>query len=246
MSDPHLAEYFDFLRFPSVSTDPERAGDVAACATWLERKLTSLGLETRVVPTAGHPIVLAKNVHQPGRRTVMIYGHYDVQPVDPVELWTSPPFEPRIENEIVYARGSADNKGQIFAHVLGLEEALREKGELPVNLVLLIEGEEEVGSAHLEEFLLAHREELRCDVIAISDTGMIARGTPTFTYGLRGIGALELNVTGPASDLHSGIYGGAVANPATAVARLVASLHDAHGHVAVPGFYDDVAPVADW
>jgi len=142
--------------------------------------------------------------------------------------------------------GAADNKGQIFAHVLGIEETLREKGKLPINLVLLIEGEEEVGSAHLEEFLLAHRDELRCDVIAISDTGMIAKGTPTFTYGLRGIGALELKVTGPASDLHSGIYGGAVANPAAAVARLVASLHDAHGRVAVPGFYDDVAPVADW
>ena len=236
MPDPRLAEYLEFLRFPSISTDPERKGDVAACAQWLERKLTGMGLETRVVPTAGHPIVLAKNKHQPGRRTVMIYGHYDVQPVDPVELWTSPPFEPRIENEIVFARGAADNKGQIFAHVLGIGETLREKGELPLNLVLLIEGEEEVGSAHLEEFLRAHRDELRCDVIAISDTGMIAKGVPTFTYGLRGIGALELKVTGPASDLHSGIYGGAVANPATAVARLVASLHDAHGHVAVPGF----------
>ncbi len=246
MSDPRLAEYLEFLRFPSISTDPQRKSDVAACAGWLERKLTGMGLVTRVVPTAGHPIVLAKNRHQPGRRTVMIYGHYDVQPVDPVELWTSPPFEPRIEKEIVFARGAADNKGQIFAHILGLEEALREKGELPINLVLLIEGEEEVGSAHLEEFLLAHREDLRCDVIAISDTGMIAKGYPTFTYGLRGIGALELKVTGPASDLHSGIYGGAVANPATAVARLVASLHDTQGRVAVPGFYDDVAPLADW
>ncbi|TCO94879.1 acetylornithine deacetylase/succinyl-diaminopimelate desuccinylase-like protein [Chthoniobacter flavus] len=246
MSDPRLAEYLQFLRFPSISTDPERKGDVAACAAWLERKLTGMGLETRVVSTAGHPIVLAKNAHQPGRRTVMIYGHYDVQPVDPVELWTSPPFEPRIENDVVFARGAADNKGQIFAHVLGLEETLKEKGELPVNLVLLIEGEEEVGSAHLEEFLLAHREDLRCDVIAISDTGMIAKGYPTFTYGLRGIGALELKVTGPGSDLHSGIYGGAVANPATAVARLVASLHDENGHVAVPGFYDDVAPLQDW
>ena len=246
MSDPRLAEYLQFLRFPSISTDPERKGDVAACAAWLERKLTGMGLQTRVVPTAGHPIVLAKNVHKPGRRTVMIYGHYDVQPVDPVDLWISPPFEPRIENDIVFARGAADNKGQIFAHVLGLEETLKEKGELPVNLVLLIEGEEEVGSAHLEEFLLAHREELQCDVIAISDTGMIAKGYPTFTYGLRGIGAMELNVTGPESDLHSGIYGGAVANPATAVARLVASLHDENGHVAVPGFYDDVAPLQDW
>ena len=246
MPDPRLAEYLQFLRFPSISTDPERKGDVAACAGWLEKKLTGMGLETKVVPTEGHPIVLAKNQHVAGRRTVMIYGHYDVQPVDPVELWTTPPFEPRIENDVVFARVAADNKGQIFAHVLGLEETLREKGELPINLVLLIEGEEEVGSAHLEEFLLAHREELKCDVIAISDTGMIAKGYPTFTYGLRGIGALELKVTGPGSDLHSGIYGGAVANPATAVARIVASLHDENGHVAVPGFYDDVAPLQDW
>src|SRR6202012_3399404 len=134
MSDPRLDEYFELLRFPSISTDPERAGDVKACAHWLERKLTGMGLATRVVPTAGHPIVLAKNEHKPGRRTVMIYGHYDVQPVDPVELWTSPPFEPRVEKGIVFARGAADNKGQIFAHVLGIEEALREKGELPVNL----------------------------------------------------------------------------------------------------------------
>jgi acetylornithine deacetylase/succinyl-diaminopimelate desuccinylase-like protein len=246
MSDPRVAEYFEFLRFPSISTDPERKGDVAACAAWLERKLTGMGLQTRVIPTGGHPIVLAKNVHRPGRRTVMIYGHYDVQPVDPVELWASPPFEPRIEDGIVFARGAADNKGQIFAHIKGIEETLREKGDLPVNLVLLVEGEEEVGSAHLEEFLLAHREDLQCDVIAISDTGMIAPGVPTFTYGLRGIGALELKVTGPRGDLHSGIYGGVVANPATSVARLVASLHDDEGRVAVPGFYDDVAPIAEW
>jgi acetylornithine deacetylase/succinyl-diaminopimelate desuccinylase-like protein len=246
MSDPRLAEYFEFLRFPSISTDPERVKDVAACAAWLERKLTGMGLETQVVPTAGHSIVLAKNRHVPGRRTVMIYGHYDVQPVDPVDLWTSPPFEPRVEGGIAFARGAADNKGQIFAHVLGVEEALREKGELPVNLIFLIEGEEEVGSAHLEEFLHTHRQELKCDVIAISDTGMIAPGVPTFTYGLRGIGALELKVRGARSDLHSGIYGGAVANPATAVARLVASLHDERGRVAVPGFYDDVAPLQDW
>jgi acetylornithine deacetylase/succinyl-diaminopimelate desuccinylase-like protein len=246
MTDVRVAEYFQFLSFPSISTDPERAGDVARCGNWLADKLRGMGLAVEVHPTAGHPIVVARNEHRPGRRTVMIYGHYDVQPVDPLELWESPPFEPRLENGIVFARGSTDNKGQIFAHILGLEETLREKGELPVNLIVLVEGEEEIGSAHLEEFLLAHREELRCDVIAISDTGMIAPGVPTFTYGLRGIGALEIKVTGPATDLHSGIYGGAVANPAAAVARLVASLHDADGRVAVPGFYDDVAPLEAW
>ena len=246
MNDPRVAEYLRFLRFPSVSTDPERAGDVAECAAWLVEKLTSIGLTAQIHPTARHPIVVARNEHRPGRRTIMIYGHYDVQPVDPVELWESPPFEPRITDGVVYARGSTDNKGQIFAHILGIEETLREKGELPVNLILLIEGEEEIGSAHLEEFLQTHREELACEVIAISDTGMIAPGVPTFTYGLRGIGALELKVTGPSTDLHSGIYGGAVANPATAVARLVASLHDAEGRVAVPGFYDDVKPLESW
>jgi len=246
MTDVRVAEYLHFLSFPSVSTDPERAGDVARCATWLAEKLRAIGLSAELHPTARHPIVLARNEHRPGRRTVMIYGHYDVQPVDPLELWESPPFEPRIKDGIVFARGSTDNKGQIFAHILGLEETLREKGELPVNLIVLVEGEEEIGSAHLEEFLESHREELRCEVIAISDTGMIAPGVPTLTYGLRGIGALEIKVTGPATDLHSGIYGGAVANPAAAVARLVASLHEADGRVAVPGFYDDVAPLETW
>jgi len=246
MTDPRVEEYFQFLRFPSVSTDPERAGDVANCAAWVAAKLNRIGLKAEIHPTARHPIVVARNEHRPGRRTVMIYGHYDVQPVDPVELWDSPPFDPQLKDGIVFARGSTDNKGQIYAHILGIEETLREKGELPVNLIVLVEGEEEIGSAHLEDFLQTHQEELRCDVIAISDTGMIAPGVPTFTYGLRGIGALEIKVTGPSTDLHSGIYGGAVANPAAAVARLVASLHDTNGHVAVPGFYDDVAPLESW
>ena len=245
----HTAEVetlLEFLRFPSISTDPAHRADVARCAEWLTARLTASGLIATLHPTAGHPIVIARNAHRPGRRTVMIYGHYDVQPVDPLDLWDSPPFEPRIEDGVVFARGSTDNKGQILAHILGIAATLREKGDLPVNLLVLVEGEEEVGSAHLEEFLTAHRDELRCDLIAISDTGMIAPGAPTFTYGLRGIGAMELKVTGPATDLHSGIYGGAVANPATAVARLVASLHHADGRVAVPGFYDGVAPLETW
>ena len=246
MNQRQLDEYLAYLRFPSVSTDPERKADVAACADWIVAKLRSIGLTTTLHPTAGHPIVVAKNMHRAGRRTVMIYGHYDVQPVDPVELWESPPFEPRIANEYVFARGSADNKGQHFAHVLGVEETLREKGELPVNLIFLIEGEEEIGSEHLEEFLKTHREELACDIIAISDTGMVGLGIPTFTYGLRGIAAMELKVVGPASDLHSGIYGGAVMNPATALARLLATLHDAEGRVAVPGFYEGIPPLETW
>lgn len=246
MNSAHLDDLFAFIRFPSISTLPERAGDVAACAQWLGAKLNALGLQAEIHATGGHPIVVARNQHVAGRRTVMIYGHYDVQPVDPLAEWTSPPFEPVVRDGVIYARGSTDNKGQILAHVLGVGETLREKGDVPVNLIFLIEGEEEVGSKHLETFLAAHREELKCDIIAISDTGMIARDTPTFTYGLRGVAAMEVRLHGPATDLHSGIYGGAVANPLTALARLVATLHDADGRVAVAGFYDDVAPLQQW
>lgn len=246
MNQRQLEEYFAFLRFPSISTDPERKGDVAGCAQWLAAKLRAMGLATQVHETAGHPIVVARNAHQAGRRTVMIYGHYDVQPVDPVELWDAPPFSPQIVEGHVVARGAADNKGQHFAHVLGVEETLAEAGELPVNLIFLIEGEEEIGSEHLEEFLESRKEELKCDLIAISDTGMVAKGVPTFTYGLRGIAAMEIKVTGPAGDLHSGIYGGAVMNPATALARLLASLHTDDGSVAVPGFYEGIPPLEKW
>jgi len=246
MTQAHLEDLFAFISFPSISTLPERKENVAACAAWVDKKLRSLGLESKVHPTAGHPIVVAKNQHVSGRRTVMIYGHYDVQPVDPVEEWTTPPFEPTVRDGVLYARGSTDNKGQILAHILGVGETLKEKGELPVNLIFLVEGEEEIGSKHLEAFLTAHREELRCDLIAISDTGMVARQTPTFTYGLRGIAAMEVRVHGPSTDLHSGIFGGAVMNPATALARLIATLHDADGHIAVAGLYDDVAPLEQW
>lgn len=246
MNQQHLDDLFSFIRFPSVSTEPAHKGDVARCGEWLAGKLRGLGLKTEVHATGGHPIVVARNEHRPGRRTVMIYGHYDVQPVEPLGEWTSPPFEPVVRNGVIFARGSTDNKGQILAHVLGVGETLREKGELPVNLIFLIEGEEEVGSKHLSAFLESHKDELRCDLIAISDTGMIAAGTPTFTYGLRGITAMEVRVHGPSIDLHSGIYGGTVMNPATALARLIATLHDASGHVAVPGFYDEVEPLQDW
>jgi acetylornithine deacetylase/succinyl-diaminopimelate desuccinylase-like protein len=257
MHPPQLERLLEFLRFPSVSTDPSRKEAVADCARWLAAELRVIGLAADVHPTDGHPVVLARNVHRPGRPTVMIYGHYDVQPVDepplapgerpdPNRNWLTPPFDPQIKDGIIYARGSTDNKGQIFAHIVGLGETLAQHGDLPVNLILLVEGEEEVGSEHLEPFLQAHRDELRCDIIAVSDTGMVAPRTPTFTYGLRGIAALEVEVTGPASDLHSGIFGGAVMNPATAVGRLIASLHEESGRVAVPGFYDGVQPLQDW
>lgn len=246
MNQAHLDDLFAFIRFPSISTLPERKGDVAKCAEWLAAKLDAAGLKAEVHPTAGNPIVIARNEHIAGRKTVMIYGHYDVQPVDPESEWTSPPFEPVIRDGVIYARGSTDNKGQILAHILGVGETLREKGDVPVNLIFLVEGEEEVGSKHLEAFLVANREALKCDIIAISDTGMIARHTPTFTYGLRGVAAMEVRAHGPSTDLHSGIYGGAVMNPATAIARLIATLHDAEGRVAVAGFYDGVEPLQQW
>lgn len=237
---------FDFLRFPSVSTDPARRGDVAACAEWLRGLLAGFGLKAELHPTSGHPVVVARNEHKAGRRTVMIYGHYDVQPEDPVAEWKSAPFEPVVRNGVIYARGATDNKGQILAHILGVAEAMKAAGDLPVNLIFVIEGEEEIGSTHLESFLAAHRDALRCDVIAVSDTGMVAPGTPTFTYGLRGIATMEVRVHGPRTDLHSGIFGGAVANPLTALSRMLATLHHDDGRVAVNGFYDAVQPLADW
>ncbi|MBT8036034.1 MAG: dipeptidase [Verrucomicrobiae bacterium] len=241
-----LNDLFDFLRFPSISTDSNHVSDVRHCADWLIQKLSGMGLDTELHETARHPIVIARNTHQADKKTCLIYGHYDVQPVDPVELWDSPPFEPEIRDGKIWGRGATDNKGQMLAHILGVEETLKEKGELPVNLIFLFEGEEEIGSPNLVPFLEKHKADLACDVIAVSDTGMVAKGVPTMGYGLRGITCCEVTVKGPSGDLHSGLYGGAVANPATAVARLVASLHDANGHIAIDGFYDDVRPLEDW
>jgi acetylornithine deacetylase/succinyl-diaminopimelate desuccinylase-like protein len=246
MRDNYLEEYFTFLRFPSVSTDQKYADKVRDCASWVSQKLEKIGLESKVVPTKGHPIVWARNKHRSGRPTVLLYGHYDVQPPDPLELWESPPFEPVLKNGYVFARGATDNKGQIFAHILGLQETIEKNKDLPVNLNVVIEGEEEVGSQNLGKFLTDNKDALKCDVVLVSDTGMIAPKTPTISYGLRGVTALEIKVTGPKMDLHSGIFGGAVANPATALARMLGTLHDADGHIAVAGFYDDVVPLQDW
>lgn len=209
-------------------------------------KLRGMGLSVALHETPRHPVVVARNAHVAGRRTVMIYGHYDVQPVDPLELWTSDPFQPEIRDGRIWARGATDNKGQMLAHVLGVEKILKEQGELPLNLIFLFEGEEEIGSPNLAAFLHAHREELRCDVIAISDTGMVAPGVPTFGYGLRGIACCEAILRGPKGDLHSGLFGGAVANPAEAIARLVAGLHLPDGRIAVDGFYDEVRSLEEW
>ena len=246
MRASHLEEYYQFLRFPSVSTDPDYADNVVECAHWLVEKLTAIGLEAKLMPTPGHPVVWAKNKHQAGRKTVMIYGHYDVQPPDPLELWESPPFDPVLKDGYVFARGATDNKGQILAHIFGVQETMEKDGDLPVNLHFIIEGEEEIGSGNLGNFLSQNLEALKCDVVVVSDTGMVGKGIPTLSYGLRGVTALELKVTGPKIDLHSGVFGGAVMNPLTALARMIATLHDKNGRVAIEGFYDKVKSLEDW
>jgi acetylornithine deacetylase/succinyl-diaminopimelate desuccinylase-like protein len=243
--DP-LDDLFEFLRFPSVSANSQFKSDVEACADWLKERLQRAGLQAEICATAGNPVVLGRNEHKPDRKTVLIYGHYDVQPPDPLELWDTPPFEPVVKDGRIYARGSTDNKGQILAHVLGVESTIKERGDLPVNVIFLIEGEEEVGSPNLEAFLRENRSKCVADVIAVSDTGMVAPGVPTLTYGLRGILCLEIRLRGPGADLHSGIFGGSVANPATVLSRLIAQLHDDSGRVAIPGFYDRVLPLNDW
>lgn len=246
MESAHLEDLLTALRFRSISTDSRYTADVLANAEWLSAKLKGMDLSTQIHPTARHPVVVARNAHRPGRPTVMIYGHYDVQPVDPVEQWISDPFQPRIENGRIYARGSTDNKGQHMAHLCGIGETLKAHGDLPVNLIFLLEGEEEIGSPNLEPFLTQHRADLACDIIAISDTGMVGAGIPTFTYGLRGIACLEVIVHGPGIDLHSGIFGGSVANPNTILSRLVASVHDAEGRIVIDGLYDAVRPIQPW
>jgi acetylornithine deacetylase/succinyl-diaminopimelate desuccinylase-like protein len=241
-----LDSLIEFLRFPSISADTQFKPHVEACADWLLWRFQKSGLDAEKLPTGGNPVVLARSDYKPGRKTVLIYGHYDVQPPDPLELWQTPPFEPVIRGGRIFARGSTDNKGQIFAHLVGVEKILQSKGDLPVNVIFLVEGEEETGSPHLEDFLRKHTTALAADIVVISDTGMAAPGVPTFTYGLRGMLCLEIRLTGPAMDLHSGIFGGSVANPATVLVELLAKLHDDHGRVAVPGFYDRVKPIESW
>ena len=242
---PNLEELLVFLRFPSISTQSEHKEDLQACAGWLADILRQAGLNTHVEPTPGHPAVLAWSDRNPNLRTVLIYGHYDVQPPDPLAEWNHSPFEPAIKDNVIYARGATDNKGQIFAHVVAASQLLKSPA-LPVNLIFLIEGEEEIGSPNLTDVLERHRDLLACDIILISDTMMVAHNYPTLTYSLRGIATMEIRLTGPSHDLHSGVFGGAVCNPATALVQLLASLHDKFGHVRIEGFYDDVRPPFDW
>jgi acetylornithine deacetylase/succinyl-diaminopimelate desuccinylase-like protein len=239
-------ELFEFLRIPSISARSEHKGDTARAADWLAGKLKSAGLTAEVLPTAGHPIVLGEwHDAGPDAPTYLVYGHYDVQPVEPLELWTSPPFEPTVRDGRIYARGSVDDKGQLFLHVKALQAQLAANGKLPCNVILLAEGEEEVGSEHLAEFIEKNAKRLACDGVIISDSAMFAPGLPSILFSLRGLAYLQIDVTGPAQDLHSGSYGGAVVNPATALARIIASFHDDKRRIAVRGFYDKVVEWED-
>ena len=238
--DRFLSELFDLLRLPSVSADPKFADDVRKTAEMVKARLLDAGCDNaELVETAGNPVVYAEKNVDSGLPTIVIYGHYDVQPADPYELWNSPPFEPVIKDDKIYARGACDDKGQMYMHVKALETMV-ETGSLPCNVKFMIEGEEEIGSKHLETFVIENKEKLAGDVILISDTSMISNDTPSITTGLRGMSYMEVEVTGPNRDLHSGIYGGAVANPINVLSEMIASLHDEHGRIAIPGFYDKV------
>lgn len=240
-----VAELCDYVRFPSVSAQGKHRRDMETCADWLARHCAQLGLQARVCPTAGHPLVLAQ-WRRAGRRRrhYLVYGHYDVQPPEPYELWDTPPFTPRITGRLLFGRGSSDNKGQHFAHLKAIEACLKSGQEPPCDLTYVIEGEEEVGSSSLPGFLVQNRRNLRCDAVVISDTGMPGLKYPALTYGLRGVAALEVKVVGPSRDLHSGIYGGSVDNPAMALAQMLGKLRDARGRVAIPGFYGNVRPLS--
>ena len=232
-------ELFELLRIPSVSSDSTRKADMHAAADFLRAKLAAIGFTARVDTTQGHPVVYAEHLQAPGQPTVLIYGHYDVQPEAPLEEWVTPPFEPTVRDGRIYARGSTDDKGQAYAHVKGVE-LLLQQGALPVNVKFLLEGEEEVGSPNLEPYLRDHAQELACDVIVISDGSRFAADVPTVTYGLRGLSYVEIHVQGANRDLHSGSYGGAAPNPINALCEIIAKLKDEQGRVTIPGFYDGV------
>jgi len=243
-----VSELCEYLRFPSVSAQPKHRRDMQACAGWVVKHCRQIGLEARLCSTPGHPIVVAKTprVKAKGRRRphFVVYGHYDVQPPEPLDLWKSPPFEPRIADGVLYARGASDNKGQNLAHLKAVEAYLKTGTELPCDITFVIEGEEEVGSSSLAAFLRKHRAELACDAIVISDTGMPTPKHPALTYALRGIIGLEVTLRGPSRDLHSGIFGGTVDNPAMALCQLLGKLRDGNGRVTIPGFYEGVQPLS--
>lgn len=241
-----LSELEAFLRIPSISSQPDHADDVRRAAAHLAERYEQIGLENaEVIETGGHPAVYADWLKAPGKPTVLLYGHYDVQPVDPLDLWKSPPFEPIRENGLLLGRGASDDKGQIAIHWQAIDALLKATGELPLNLKVIAEGEEEVSSAHFEDFVTANLDRLRTDYCVISDTSMVAKGFPGITYGLRGLIYYEIRVEAASTDMHSGLMGGVAPNPALALAEILTRLKDSSGHVLVPGFYDAVRPLSD-
>jgi acetylornithine deacetylase/succinyl-diaminopimelate desuccinylase-like protein len=244
--DRYLDELKGYLAIPSVSALPQHAADVRRCAEWTADELRRVGLHNvKLIETPGNPVVYGDWLGAPGAPTILFYGHYDVQPVDPVELWTSPPFEATIRDGEIYARGAADDKGQIFMHFKAIEAHIKQTGKLPVNMKVVLEGEEEVGSANLDDVIKAHKAEFAADVLIISDSPMFDRGIPSICYGLRGLTYYQIDLRGTASDLHSGSFGGAVANPALVLAQILAQMKDRGGRIKIPGFYDDVRPLND-
>ncbi len=244
--DRYVDELKAYLAIPSISALPEHAADVRRCAEWTADEMRRIGLENvRVIDTPGHPLVYGDWLHAEGAPTILLYGHYDVQPVDPLDLWRTPPFEATVVDGQIYARGAADDKGQVFVHLKALEAHLQKTGRLPVNFKVILEGEEEVGSTNLDTYVETHQDELRADMVLISDTEMFDRGVPSICYGLRGLCYMQIDLRGTHGDLHSGQYGGAVANPGNVLAHLIAQLKDKSGNIKIPGFYDDVRPLRD-
>jgi acetylornithine deacetylase/succinyl-diaminopimelate desuccinylase-like protein len=242
--DRYVEELKQYLAIPSVSALPQHAADVRRCAEWTSDEMRRIGLqEVTLEETPGHPVVYGEWMGAKGAPTILFYGHYDVQPVDPVNLWTSPPFEATVRDGEIYARGSADDKGQVFMHFKAVEAHIKQQGRLPVNMKFLIEGEEEVGSANLDNFITAHKDQLKADVVVISDSPMFDRGIPSICYGLRGLAYYQIDLRGTKSDLHSGSFGGAVANPAMVLAQILAQMKDKSGRIKIPNFYDDVVPL---
>ena len=244
--DRYVEELKALLAIPSISALPAHTVDVRKCADWCRDEMSRIGLHNvRLMETPGNPIVYGEWLGAPGRPTILFYGHYDVQPVDPLNLWQSPPFEATVRDGEIYARGSADDKGQVFMHFKAIQAHLSELGKLPVNLKVMLEGEEEVGSKHLDDFIRANKSLLAADVVVISDTGMFARDVPSICYGLRGLVYCQIDLRGSSTDLHSGSFGGAVANPAFVLAQMIAQLKDRGGRVKIPGFYDEVRALSD-
>jgi len=239
--ETYIEELKEFLRIPSISTLAENKRDMITAAEFVVGKLLSAGMENvKIIETKGHPLVYADWLNAPGKPTVLIYGHYDVQPVDPINLWDSPPFEPTIKDGKIYARGATDDKGQMYMHIKSVEAFMKTQGTLPLNVKFIIEGEEEIGSGNLEEFVNKNQGLLKCNAVLISDTSLYGPGIPTLTYGLRGLCYMEVEVTGPNRDLHSGTFGGGVDNPINVLAEMISKLKDSSGKIKIPGFYKDV------